>query len=81
MSATRQLNPHNFVAGLVAAGDRPLHHLDDQIAAAEEHQLAPVLMRAVERHIEPEPRAVECGGPLRILSRDHDVIEAQDRRA
>ena len=42
MSATRQAQSPQFVMDLVAAGDRPLHHLDDQIAAAEEHQLAPV---------------------------------------
>ena len=54
--------------------------LDDQVAAAEEHQPAPVRVRAVERHVEPEPRAVERGGALGIGGRDHDMIHRRDRR-
>ena len=37
-----------------------------EIAAAEEHQPAPIRMRTVERHVEAEPRAVERGGALGI---------------
>src|ERR1700741_3988740 len=40
-----------LVAGCVASSDRPAHHLDNEIAAAEEHQLPPILMGAVERHV------------------------------
>ncbi len=43
----------------------PVRHLDDEIAATEEHQPAPFRMRAVERHVEPEPRAIERGGTFR----------------
>src|SRR5690349_8407555 len=50
--------PPQLVVAPVRAGNRPVHDLDDEIAAPEEHQPAPVLMRAVERHVEPEPRAV-----------------------
>jgi len=48
--------------GVVRTGDRPTHHLNDEITATEEHQLSPFLMRTVERHIEPKPRAVERRG-------------------
>ncbi len=44
--------------------DGTAHHLDDEVAATEEHQLAPILVRAVERQVEPEPRAIERGGAL-----------------
>jgi hypothetical protein len=37
-------------------------------------------MRTVERQFEAEPRAVERRGAFGILGRNHDVIEAQDRR-
>ena len=77
-SATRQLRPHNLSWAWSAPATGRVHHLDDEIAAAEEHQ-APFLMRAVERHVEAEPRAIECRGPLRILGGDHDVVEPQDR--
>ena len=54
MSATRQLSAPEPVASRVASLlARPVHDLDDEIAAAEEHQPAPVRMRAVERHVEP----------------------------
>ena len=79
MSATRQLRPHSLSWVWSPPATGRLHDLDDEIAAAEEHQLAPILMRAVERHVEPEPRAIERGGALRILGRDHDMIERRDR--
>ena len=59
---------------------RPVRHLDDQVAAAEKHQPAPVGMRAVERHVEAKPGAVERGGMLGIGCRDHDVVHRRDRR-
>ena len=81
MSATRQLRPHSLSWRRRRAGlARPVHDLDDEVAAAEEHQLAPIRVRAVERHVEPEPRAVERGGALGIGGRDHDMIERGDRR-
>jgi hypothetical protein len=57
-----------------------LHQLDSEVAAAEEHQPAPIGVRAVERHVETKPRAIERGGRLRIASGNHDVVEAEYRR-
>jgi hypothetical protein len=36
-------------------------------------------MRAVQRHVEPEPRAVERGRPFRIGGRDHHMVQRGDR--
>ena len=63
---------------VVGAGHWPVHDFDDEIATAEKHQPAPVLMRTVERHVEPETRAIECGGTLRIFGRNHHVIQRGD---
>jgi hypothetical protein len=38
--------------------------LDNHVAAAEEHQPAPIRMRAIKRHVEAEPGAIEGGGPF-----------------
>src|SRR5258706_4809803 len=51
---------------LVRMGVRPGHDFDNEIAAAEEHQPAPIRMRTVQRHVQPEPRTVERGCALRI---------------
>jgi hypothetical protein len=69
-----------FVTGRISARDRPAHHLDNEVAAAEEHQMPPILMGAVERHVEPEPRPIERSGTLGILGGDHDMVEPDDRR-
>ena len=53
MSATRQLMPQSRSRASSASCVRPVHRLDNEIAAAEEHQPAPIRMRAVERHVEP----------------------------
>ena len=58
---------------------RPVRDLDNQVAAAEEHQPAPIGVRAVERHVEAEPRAIEGGGPLGVRRRDHDMVHRRDR--
>ena len=57
----------------------PVHDLDDEVAAAKEHQPAPVRMRTVEPHVEPEPRAVQCRRPFGIAGRDHDMVHRGDR--
>src|SRR5438552_8772105 len=54
-----------FVVAVVGAGRRPVHDFYDETAAPEKHLPAPVLMRAVERHVELETRAIECGGTFR----------------
>jgi len=59
---------------------RTLYQFDDQVAAAEKHQPAPVRMRAVERHIEAKPRTVKRRGAFGIIGRDDDVIEPQNWR-
>ncbi len=58
---------------------RPVRDLDNQVAAAEEHQPAPIRVRTIERHVEAEPRAIEGGGPLGIRRRDHDMVHRRDR--
>src|SRR4051812_1686017 len=64
----------------IADGSWALYGFNNQIAATEEHQPAPVRMRTVQRHVEPEPRAVKGRGALGIASRDDDVIHRGDRR-
>ena len=73
---TRQLMPYSLSCAGFDGGSRALHGFDNQIAAAEEHQPAPVRMRTVQRHVEPEPRAVKGRGALGIAGRDDHVIHA-----
>ena len=40
----------------------------------------PIPDGTVQRHVEPEPRAVERGRPFRIGGRDHDMVQRGDRR-
>ena len=80
MSATRQQMPPELVLRRVRRLARPVRDLDDEVAAAEEHQPAPIRMRAIERHVEPEPRAIERRGPFGIRRRDHDMVHRRDRR-
>jgi hypothetical protein len=42
MSATRQLNPHNFFARGIGDRTGPAYKFDNMVAAAEKHQPAPV---------------------------------------
>src|SRR5947209_11744044 len=56
----------------------PAHDLDDEIAATEEHQLAPIGMRPVERHVEAKPCAVQRGCALAVRGRDYDMIKRGD---
>src|SRR6266403_1163205 len=54
--------PSQLIVGSDSWLARPVRDLDDEVAAAEEHQPAPLGMRTIERHLEPEPGAVECRG-------------------
>jgi len=78
-SATRQLRP-TIIVSLIRAGDRPVYQFDDEIAAAEKHQPPPFPVRAVQRHVEAQSRAIEGGRTLGILGRDDDMVERRDRR-
>ena len=56
ISATLQLKPQQLIGAALGKRSRPANQFHNKIAAAEEHQVAPVLVRAIERHVESQSR-------------------------